>query len=106
MIGANRFMAHVVLRRALELNPSYEQDEAFYFMYSVRSAKKPADVISGGKDFLEKFPKSSYVPEALYLIGEAYSNMRKPWQGRPYFKRLTDEFPETEWGARAARKLK
>lgn len=106
MIEANRFMAHVILERAKDLNPSYEKDEAFYFAYTVKSAHKSADLITGGEDFLIRFPRSSSVPEVLYLIGDAYSEMRKQQEARIYFKRLAAEFPGTEWGKRAATRLK
>lgn len=105
MTGTNRFMAHVILGKAMELNPSYEKDEGFYFAYSVKSAHKSADVITGGGDFLTRFPGSRYVPEVLYLIGDAYFEMRKPQQAREYFKRVKERFPESEWAAKAAKRL-
>lgn len=106
MIEANKFMAHVILERAKELNPSYEKDEGFYFSYSVKSAHKPADVISGGENFLARFPQSSSAAEVLYLMGEASQDLHKPQEARKYFYRASKEFPETEWGKKAASKLK
>jgi len=104
-IMSNRFMAHLILERAMELNPSYEKDETFYFAYSVRSAPKSADMIEGGEDFIARFPESPHLPEVLYLIGEAYLDLRKPTEARNYFKRLVAEHPETEWGRKASGKL-
>ena len=106
MLGANRFMAHVILDRTLVLNPSYEKDEDFYLSYSVKSIQKSADLVEGGKDFLTKFPGGRHVPEVLYLMGEAYSELRNHQEARTYFQRLIKEFPETEWGKKAVTDLK
>ena len=106
MTLSNKFMSHVILDRAKELNPSYENDEEFYFAYSVKSAHKPDKVVKGGEEFLSKFPKSSHAPEVLYLMGEASLELRKPQDSRKYFKQAYDEFPETEWGEKAKEKLK
>ena len=102
MITQNKFMAHVLIERAMRLNPLYEKDDVFYFAYSVRSASKSADLIQGSEDFLSKFPQSSHVPEVLYWVGEAYVDLRKPHEARRYFNRASKEFPDTEWGKKAA----
>ena len=102
MLGKNRFMANVLLERAMRLKPSYEQDEDFYFVYAVKSAHKPADMTKGGEDFLSRFPQSGRVPEVLYLMGDAYIDLRKPQEARKHFNRLSNEFPDTEWAKKAA----
>lgn len=106
MISSNKYMAHGMLKKALELKPEYEKNEEFYFAYDVRSANKPNDVIKGGEDFIAKFPKSSFVPEVLYTIGEAHYSLQKPWEGRKYFKEAAEKFPDTEWGEKAGQRLK
>lgn len=106
MISSNKYMAHVMLKKVLELKPEYEKDEEFYLAYDVRSAHKSIDVIKGGEDFIERFPKSSFVPEVLYNIGEAHYSLQKPLDGRRYFKEAADKFPDTEWGKKAGQRLK
>lgn len=106
MIEANKFMSHMMLARAKELNPAYEKDEEFYFAYTLRSAHKPADLIKGGREFMSKFPQGNRVAEVLYLMGEANIELRRPQEARDLFKRLAKEFPDTEWGRKAAMKLK
>lgn len=106
MISSNKYMAHGMLKKVLELKPEYGKSEEFYFAYDVRSANKPNDVIKGGEDFIARFPKSSLVPEVLYLIGEAHYSLQKPSDGRKYFKEAAEKFPDTEWGKKAGQRLK
>ena len=90
---------------AMRLNPPYEKEEEFYLAYSVRSANKAADLIKGGEDFIRRFPESQHVPEVIYLVGDAYFEMRKIPEARDYFKKVKDRFPDSEWGKKAARRL-
>lgn len=106
MISSNKYIAHVMLKEVLELKPEFEKDEVFFLAYDVRSAHKPNDVITGGEDFIARFPLSVFVPEVLYLIGDAHYTLQKPWAGRKYFKEAADKFPDTEWGKKAGVKLK
>lgn len=98
-------MANAILKRALELNPPYEKDENFFFAYRIKSAYKSDDVIKGGEEFLKMFPGSEHAAEALFLMGDASLELRKPQQARDYFKRVKDNFPDTEWGTKAANRL-
>jgi len=91
------FMAHLILHKALELEPGFARDEEFYFNLQVKSAYKPQMVIIGGKDFLRKFPASKHVPEVLYLVGKAYEKLRNPRAANTFFKRLKKEFPRSPW---------
>lgn len=97
LLDKNKFMAHVLLQKAIELNPSFARDDLFYFTFAVRSAHKSPDVITGGKDFIKKFPSSRYIPEALYMIGQAYVDVKNRKEAEVYFNRLKKEFPDTEW---------
>ncbi|MBI5192127.1 MAG: tetratricopeptide repeat protein [Nitrospirae bacterium] len=106
MISSNKYIAHIMLKKVLELKPELGKDEGFYLDYDVRSANKPDDVIKGGEDFVVRFPRSSFVPEVLYMIGDAHYNLQNPQEGRKYFKEAADTFPDTEWGKKAAKRLK
>ena len=105
MVVMNKFMAQVILENAMRLNPLYEKDEEFFLVYSVRSASKAADMIKGGENFMRRFPQSSHIPEVMYLTGDAYFEMRKIQEARDYFKKVKDRFPDSEWGAKAAKRL-
>ena len=105
MVVMNKFMAQVILENAMRLNPLYEKDEEFFLVYSVRSASKAADMIKGGENFIRRFPQSSQIPEVMYLTGDAYFEMRKIQEARDYFKKVKDRFPDSEWGAKAAKRL-
>lgn len=105
MVVMNKFMAQVILENAMRLNPLYEKDEEFFLAYIVRSANKAADMIKGGENFMRRFPQSSHIPEVMYLTGDAYFEMRKIQEARDYFKKVKDRFPDSEWGAKAAKRL-
>jgi TolA-binding protein len=105
MTATNKFMAHVLLENAMRLNPIYEKDEEFYLAYSVRSTNKAADMIKGGENFIRRFPQSTYIPEVMYLTGDAYFEMRKIPEARDYFKKVKDRFPDSDWGAKAAKRF-
>lgn len=105
MVVMNKFMAHVILENAMRLNPLYEKDEEFFLVYSVRSANKAADMIKGGENFIRRFPQSTHIPEVMYLTGDAYFEMRKIPEARDYFKKVKDRYPDSDWGAKAAKRL-
>ena len=105
MVVMNKFMAHVILENAMRLNPLYEKDEEFFLVYSVRSANKAADMIKGGENFIRRFPQSTHIPEVMYLTGDAYFEMRKIQEARDYFKKVKDRFPDSDWGAKAAKRF-
>jgi TolA-binding protein len=46
------------------------------------------------------------VPEALFRLGEVATAEGKPDEARARFERLANEFPYTEWGRRAAQRLR
>lgn len=97
LLDKNIFMAHMILHKALELDPEFTKDELFYFNLQVKSAYKPEMVIIGGKDFMRRFPSSKHTPEVLYLTGKAYEKLRNKKEARALFNRLKKEFPDSPW---------
>ncbi|MBI4715489.1 MAG: tetratricopeptide repeat protein [Nitrospirae bacterium] len=104
-VSENRWLAHQLLGRALELNPGYEDDDQFFAAYRVETAAKDAEILAGGETFLQRFPKSLLVPRVLFKMGEASLNTGKRTEARGYFKRLAEEFPDTEFGQKAKGRL-
>jgi outer membrane protein assembly factor BamD len=55
---------------------------------------------------LKDYPRTLVVPEALFRLGEVATAEGKPDEARARFERLANEFPYTEWGRRAAQRLR
>jgi outer membrane protein assembly factor BamD len=55
---------------------------------------------------LKDYPRTLVVPEALFRLGEVDALEGKSEESRVKFQRLADEFPYTEWGRRAAQRLR
>ena len=56
---------------------------------------------------IKEFPRTLVIPEALFRLGEVYYGRRQaPRTRSELFRRLADEYPYTEWGRRAAQRLR
>ena len=58
------------------------------------------------EQLLKDYPRSLVIPEALYRLGEVYAVEGRPREAQDAFRRLSDEYPFTEWGRRAAQRLR
>ncbi len=58
------------------------------------------------EQLLKDYPRSLVIPEALYRLGEVYAIEGRPREAQDAFRRLSDEYPFTEWGRRAAQRLR
>ena len=47
------------------------------------------------KKILERYPKSKYVDDAIFLMGKNYYHLKKPDEARQNFKKIIDYFPES-----------
>lgn len=55
---------------------------------------------------LREYPRTLVVPEALWLLAEVNLREGKPEEARTLLRRLEDEFPYTDFGRRAAQRLR
>jgi outer membrane protein assembly factor BamD len=55
---------------------------------------------------LKYYPRTLVVPEALFRLGEVATSEGKADEARARFERLATEYPYTEWGRRAAQRLR
>jgi len=58
------------------------------------------------EQLLKDYPRSLVIPEALYRLGEVYAIEGRAQESLSAFRRLSDEYPFTEWGRRAAQRLR
>lgn len=55
---------------------------------------------------LKEYPRTLVVPEALYRLADVDTQEGRAQDARGRFERLANEFPYTEWGRRAAQRLR
>ena len=58
------------------------------------------------EQLLKDYPRTLVVPEALFRLSEAYALEGKNQDAQESLRRLADEYPYTEWGRRAAQRLR
>ena len=55
---------------------------------------------------IKEFPRTLIIPEALFRLGEVYSADGRTQDAQEMFRRVADEYSYTEWGRRAAQRLR
>ena len=55
---------------------------------------------------IKEFPRTLIIPEALFRLGEVYSADGRTQDAQEVFRRVADEYSYTEWGRRAAQRLR
>lgn len=55
---------------------------------------------------IKEYPRTLIIPEALFRLGEVYSADGRPQDAQETFRRVADEYSYTEWGRRAAQRLR
>ena len=58
------------------------------------------------EQLLKEYPRSLVIPEALFRLGEVYAIEGRAQDAQNAFRRLSDEYPFTEWGRRASQRLR
>jgi len=55
---------------------------------------------------IKDYPRTLVIPEALYRLGEVYTTDGRTQDALETFRRLADEYSYTEWGRRAAQRVR
>ena len=58
------------------------------------------------ENVINKYPRTLVIPEALYRLGEVYASEGRTQEAQEVFRRAANEYSYTEWGRRAAQRLK
>ena len=58
------------------------------------------------KAFVEKYPQSDEAPQALLYLASTNEMNGREVEARPYYARLAEQYPATEWGKKAAGSLR
>jgi outer membrane protein assembly factor BamD len=55
---------------------------------------------------IKEYPRTLVIPEALYRLGEVYTADGRTAEAQEAFRRVADEYSFTEWGRRAAQRIR
>ncbi len=55
---------------------------------------------------IKDYPRTLVIPEALFRLGEVYASDGRMQDAQEAFRRVADEYSYTEWGRRAAQRLR
>jgi outer membrane protein assembly factor BamD len=58
------------------------------------------------ENVIKDYPRTLVIPEALYRLGEVYASEGRGQDAQDTLRRLATEYSYTEWGRRAAQRLK
>jgi TolA-binding protein len=58
-------------------------------------------LIKGLKHFIQYYPRSSHIPEAYYLLGEAYSSIGYSPEAAGHWRTVVRYYPDSEWAGPA-----
>jgi outer membrane protein assembly factor BamD len=81
------------------------QKELFVASYYLNQGN-PAAARQRLENVIKNYPRTLVIPEALYRLGEVYAGEGRTQEAQDTFRRLAAEYSYTEWGRRAAQRLK
>jgi outer membrane protein assembly factor BamD len=81
------------------------QKELWVASYYINQGN-PAAARQRLENVVKDYPRTLMIPEALYRLGEVYASEGKTQQALDTFNRVATEYSYTEWGRRAAQRLK
>jgi outer membrane protein assembly factor BamD len=58
------------------------------------------------ENVVKNYPRTLVIPEALYRLGEVYATEGRTQEAQAAFRRAANDYSYTEWGRRAAQRLK
>src|SRR5919198_289116 len=81
------------------------QKELWVASYYINQGN-PAAARQRLENVIKDYPRTLVIPEALYRLGEVYAGDGRLQEAQETFRRLTTEYSYTEWGRRAAQRLR
>jgi len=58
------------------------------------------------ENVIKDYPRTLVIPEALYRLGDVYAGEGRVQEAQETFRRVANDYSYTEWGRRAAQRLK
>jgi outer membrane protein assembly factor BamD len=81
------------------------QKELWVASYYINQGN-PAAARQRLENVIKDYPRTLVIPEALYRLGDVYAGDGRSQEAQEAFRRLATEYAHTEWGRRAAQRLK
>ena len=93
--------AIILIDRFISQNPNLEFSDLVFFKkgeiyYSQRDYQNAK---TSYQEFLAKFPRSSFVPEAYYWLGKSSQNLKQDEEAIFYFNKVFESYPGSESAA-------
>jgi outer membrane protein assembly factor BamD len=81
------------------------QKELWVASYYINQGN-PAAARQRLENVIKDYPRTLVIPEALYRLGDVYAGDGRSQEAQEAFQRVATEYAYTEWGRRAAQRLK
>jgi len=81
------------------------QKELWVASYYINQGN-PAAARQRLENVIKDYPRTLVIPEALYRLGDVYAGDGRNREAQEAFRRVATEYAHTEWGRRAAQRLK
>jgi outer membrane protein assembly factor BamD len=91
------FKAKRMAKEVLELLAKHELYVAKFYL----DRDRPSAAIARLHTLVRSYPKSEVEPEALFLLGESYLEIRDNTRAKKAFRELVDRFPANEYASKA-----
>jgi len=106
-VNLERAHASEYYRRTLDAFPDgkYAQPAAWRVAWTAYLARQP-EAVGLLENYVRRFPRSSYVPDALYWLGRSYERSGKPAQARSFYFAAARRFPLTYFGEKSAQRVR
>jgi outer membrane protein assembly factor BamD len=88
--------------QAVKLLAEHELYVANFYL----SREHPRAAVGRLNTLLRSYPGSGYEPQALYLLGESYTEIEDPKAARRAFQELVTRFPNDEYASKARSELR
>ena len=81
------------------------QKELWVAAYYLENENNPVAARQRLEGVLKNYPRSLVIPEAMYRLADINAREGRTDEAQQMFKKLSDEYPYTEWGRRAGLRL-
>jgi outer membrane protein assembly factor BamD len=81
------------------------QKELWVAAYYLENENNPVAARQRLEGVLKNYPRSLVIPEAMYRLADINAREGKTDEAQQMFKKLSNEYPYTEWGRRAGLRL-
>jgi outer membrane protein assembly factor BamD (BamD/ComL family) len=101
--GAVRGRAEALRDEQKEILAKHNLNVARYYFERRKAYEGARDRL---QEIIDAYPEFSRMDEVLYLMGQIHTKLGKPEEAARYYKKLLEEYPESERAKKARARLK